>query len=137
MSYLVIMTRTNQFGYLNVEKKYICPIPLDIIKKIAFIEKKEWKKFCFAPYYELGKFIALHIDHYPYLKPYISLKTKPFDFTYQYICDCSTLVECTYTRNDVEINDYYFEQWSIIDLETNNNLIFFEYENLPSECYYT
>lgn len=147
MSNLVIMTRTNQFGTLNVHKKYICPIPLTIIREISLIEKMEWKKFCFPPYYGLGKFIALHLNHYPNLKPYISLNTKAFDFTYQYICDCSIPAESICTSNNIEIdpteyqdfclNDYYFEQWSVFDPHTNETLIFFEYENLPSECYYT
>ncbi len=145
MSYLVIMTRINQFGTLNVRKEYSCPIPLNIIKEIALIEKREWRKFCFAPYYGLGKFIATHLDTYQSLKPYISLKTKAFDFTYQYLCDCSVSIQSIYISNDVEISEaeyhhvyskqYYFEQWSVLDLETNKTLIFFEYEHLPSECY--
>ena len=142
MSCIVVMTRTNQTQALYMRKEYLCPIPLNIIKEIATIEKKEWRKFCFAPYYGLSKFIASHLDTYHILKPYISLKTRAFDFTYQYVCDCSMPLASSYILNKVSISaseygsytdDYYLEQWTIFNSVTTEALTFFEFEHIPPD----
>lgn len=145
MSNLVTMTRIDKSQTLLMCKKYFCPIPLNIILEIVSIEKNEWQKFCFAPYYGLGKFIVSHLDSYHSLQPYISIETKAFDFTYQYVCDCSTPIYSTYTLNDMNLSEsesisfyyhqYYLEQWTIRSLETSDAFVFFEYEHLPSEYY--
>ena len=145
MSNLVVMTRINKTQTLLMHKEYICPLPLNIIQEIAFIEKNEWQKFYFAPYYGLSKFIASHLDTYHNLEPYISLETKAFDFTYQYVCDCSTPLYSAYTFNDTNLSEsknhtlhyqqYYLEQWAILNFRTSEVFVFFEYEHLPSKYY--
>ena len=141
MCYIVIMTRTHFSLMLCMRKQYLCPIPLNAIKEIAYIEKKEWRKFCFPPYNGLGKFIATHLDTYPTLRPYVSLKTKAFDFSYQYVCDYSTHINTTYTLNnrgiseseyDLYNDDYYIEKWKIFNTHTHQALTFFEFKNTPT-----
>ncbi|ADZ84700.1 hypothetical protein [Cellulosilyticum lentocellum] len=145
MSNLIVMTRTSKSQTLLMHKEYICPLPLNIIEEIALIEKSEWHQFCFAPYYGLGKFIASHLDIYHNLKPYISFETKAFDFTYQYVSDCSTPLYSVYTFNDTNLSEseyhtlcyqqYYLEQWTMFNLRTEEVFVFFEYEHFPSEYY--
>ena len=130
MSCIVNMIRYDEKNVPFLKQEFDCPISIDIIKQLMEIETAEWHKFCFAPFNSLSKFIIANINRYPLLKPYITIKCQPFDFSYQYITDISSLSKTIFTNNiSTHQNKFYIEKWIVYDYLTHESICFFELEH--------